>query len=48
MWSQGDLSRLRDALALAATDWRDLLVRAGLGDDDWASRLDSELGSATT
>lgn len=24
-------------------DWRDLLVGAGLGDDDWSQRLESEL-----
>jgi hypothetical protein len=48
MWSRGDLSRLQDALALARVDWRDVLVRAGLADDDWSSRLDTELGSPTT
>ena len=47
MWSRGDMSRLRDSLDLAAIDWRDVLVRAGLGDEDWPSRLDSELGPTT-
>lgn len=40
----GDLGRLRQALDLAAVDWRDLLVAAGLADDDWPGRLDRELG----
>jgi hypothetical protein len=48
MWSRGDMSRLRDSLDLAAIDWRDVLVRAGLADDDWPSRLDSELGPTAT
>jgi hypothetical protein len=48
MWSRGDMSRLLDGIAPAAVDWRDVLVRAGLEDDDWSSRLDTELGDATT
>ena len=48
MWSRGDISRLQDAMALDQVDWRDVLVRAGLADDDWSSRLDTELGPATT
>lgn len=31
--SGGDLPRLRDAIALAQIDWRDLLVAAGFADD---------------
>jgi hypothetical protein len=31
--SQGDLGRLRWAIRMAQTDWRDLLVTAGFGDD---------------
>jgi hypothetical protein len=42
--AQGDLGRLRRALDLAATDWRDVLVAAGLADDDWPARLERELG----
>ena len=40
----GDRRRLRDALDLAATDWRDLLVWAELADADWPARLDRALG----
>jgi len=43
----GDIRRLREAVALTATDWRDTLVGAGLDDDDWPERLDEELGPAT-
>lgn len=45
--AHGDLARLRQALDLAATDWRDLLVAAGLADDDWPARLNRELGPAS-
>ena len=31
--SNGDLSSLRRAVALAQTDWRDLLMAAGFGED---------------
>jgi len=31
--SGGDLKKLRDALALAKADWRDLLMAAGFGSD---------------
>jgi hypothetical protein len=31
--SGGDLSRLRSAIDLARTDWRDLLMAAGFGED---------------
>jgi hypothetical protein len=34
--SGGDLSRLRSAVELAKTDWRDLLVAAGFGEDPQA------------
>ncbi|MGN6609755.1 MAG: hypothetical protein ACTHMS_22430 [Jatrophihabitans sp.] len=47
LWANGDLARLRDARDLAALDWRDALVRAGLADEDWPSRLDVELGQST-
>jgi hypothetical protein len=43
-WGRGHLDRLRDACELARLDWRDVLVRAGLADEDWRSRLDTELG----
>lgn len=41
---RGHLDRLRDACELARLDWRDVLVGAGLADEDWRSRLDTELG----
>ncbi|HZC54384.1 MAG TPA: hypothetical protein VE441_18090 [Mycobacterium sp.] len=44
LWSRGDLHRLRDALDLAKHDWRDVLVRAELADDDWPIKLDEALG----
>lgn len=31
--SEGQLTKLRDAVALARTDWRDLLVASGFADD---------------
>jgi hypothetical protein len=31
--SGGNLSRLRNAIELAKTDWRDLLMAAGFGED---------------
>jgi hypothetical protein len=44
----GDLERLRCAVRLANADWRDVLVNAGLADEDWRERLDAELGSQTS
>lgn len=40
----GRLDRLDWALELAGTDWRDLLVAAGLADADWPARLSAWLG----
>jgi hypothetical protein len=40
----GDMSRLRQMLDLATADWRDLLVAAGLADENWPQRLSIELG----
>jgi hypothetical protein len=42
--ADGDLRRLRQALELAACDWRDLLVAAGLANEDWPQRLNDDLG----
>lgn len=42
---QGDIARIRDAHDLALADWRDVLVRAGLGDEDWPQRLRAALGA---
>jgi hypothetical protein len=44
--SDGDMARFERQLRLARTDWRDVLVAAGLADEDWAGRLDAELGPA--
>jgi hypothetical protein len=35
------------ALALGRTDWRDLLVSAGLGNEGWQTILETELGPAS-
>jgi hypothetical protein len=42
--ARGRLDRLRGACELAKLDWRDVLAGAGLADEDWRSRLDTELG----
>ena len=36
--SQGRVDRLYDAIALAQTDWRDLLAAAGFGEDTQAHK----------
>lgn len=33
-----------EGMQLAYQDWRDLLVEAGLGHDDWSERMDREFG----
>jgi hypothetical protein len=43
LWARSDLSRFRDSLALAHVDWRDVLVRGGLENDDWHQVLDAAL-----
>ena len=43
--ARGDLGRLDRELSLARLDWRDVLVGAGLAGEDWAARLDDELGT---
>jgi hypothetical protein len=40
----GDLPRLDEAVRIAQTGRRDVLVAAGLGNADWPARLDFELG----
>lgn len=45
-WARGDVVRFDDSLALCEVDWRDVLVRGDLADDDWPARLDAELGSS--
>jgi hypothetical protein len=42
--ASGDLGRLRNAIALAQADWRDVLVAGELADDDWRQRLFALLG----
>jgi hypothetical protein len=37
--ADGDASRIADGINLARIDWRDLLVAAGLGFDDWRERV---------
>lgn len=44
LWANGDLGRFDDSAALAAVDWRDVLVRGDLADEEWPKRLDRELG----
>lgn len=45
LYAAGDLERLRYAVRLTIADWRDVLVSAGLADNDWREKLDGELGS---
>jgi len=42
--ANGTLSGFREAVELAKTDWRDLLVAAELAHEDWPARLDDALG----
>jgi hypothetical protein len=44
LWAAGDHGRFKDSLHLAGIDWRDVLVRADLADEDWTERLDAALG----
>ncbi len=39
----GDWHAFRERLAMAEMDWRDALVGAGLGDEDWPHRLEAVL-----
>jgi len=41
--AKGNLRRLDDALVLGKTDWRDLLVSAGLANEGWQERVNAEL-----
>ncbi|MFD5146017.1 hypothetical protein [Streptomyces sp. NPDC058401] len=43
-FARGDVRRVRSAVRLASTDWRDLLMAADLGHENWPARLDEELG----
>jgi hypothetical protein len=46
--AKGDITRFRHALTLSTQDWRDVLVAAGLADENWPTRLDQELGPVTS
>lgn len=41
----GRVKAVHEGVALAALDWRDVLMNGGLGHQDWNERLDAELGS---
>ncbi|TPG17354.1 hypothetical protein EAH86_11510 [Pedococcus bigeumensis] len=41
----GDWHVFQQWVQLAHSDWRDALVGAGLGDEDWRIRLDAVLGT---
>ncbi|MFE6485998.1 hypothetical protein ACFVGN_24130 [Streptomyces sp. NPDC057757] len=45
--ARGDRRGFDRALALGRTDWRDLLVGAGLGDEGWEGLLEAGLGPAS-
>jgi hypothetical protein len=47
--ANGDPARFRQAIKLARSGWRDLLVAAQLANEDWPARLDEALapGGAT-
>lgn len=47
IYSRGDIDRLLAAVEEMETDWRDLLVMAGLESEDSESKLDEFLGSMT-
>ncbi|MGC3994732.1 MAG: hypothetical protein QM779_11570 [Propionicimonas sp.] len=42
--THGSHEAFRQRLELARIDWRDLLVGAGLANEDWPRRLDALLG----
>lgn len=42
--ADGNYDAFTEAVALARIDWRDLLVSAGLADEDWPEELDRRLG----
>jgi hypothetical protein len=44
--ADGRLDGVDDAFRTAEQDWRDLLVGAGLANDDWLTVLDARLGPA--
>jgi hypothetical protein len=44
--ARGDRARLAHEIREVAMDWRDVLVAADLGFDDWADQIDEEFGPA--
>ena len=42
--AEGHWPTFERQVTLAGTDWRDVLVAAGLGDDDWQECLNEQLG----
>ena len=42
--ARGNQSMFQDAVEHAQSDWRDLLDRTGLADDDWRRVIDAEFG----
>lgn len=44
--ARGRWAAFEQQALLAQADWRDVLVSAGLADDDWPQRLDEQLGAA--
>lgn len=42
----GRVQAVHEGVALAALDWRDVLMNGGLGHLGWEDRLDAELGHA--
>jgi hypothetical protein len=43
--ARGNVADLNWYISEARKDWRDVLVAAGLANEDWPSRLDAELGT---
>ena len=46
MLSHGDMPEFERQVEEARIDWRDVLIAAGLADEDWPQRLDEYLGPA--
>lgn len=42
--SRGQWDRFVSVFHLLASDWRDVLMAGGLGEDNWRTVLDAELG----
>lgn len=42
--ANGDAAQLEYYAGVAEQDWRDVLVFSGLGNEDWPTRLEAELG----